>query len=131
MTVLFNGNTGIGTTSPTSTLKVTGSLALSYLKVTSNNYNVLSTDYTLSVDNAGNNWTIVLPDPSTCIGRVYIVKRFDNTSTGTLTVDSNGGNVQNGNTGVFAATAVLEAIGATNANAMYQSNGTNWECINN
>lgn len=131
ITILFNGNTGIGTTSPTSTLKITGSLGLSYVKVTSNNYNILSTDYTLSVDNAGNSWTILLPDPSTCTGRIYIIKRFDNTSSGTITVDSNGGNVQNGNTGVFGATSTLEAIGSIHANAMYQSNGTNWECINN
>lgn len=129
MRILNSGNIGIGTATPNSTLHVSGSLALKYSFVEDNDYAITELDYTLSVNNTSNNWTIVLPDASTCAGRVYIIKRFDNNSTGTITVDANGCDVQSPATGVFNATFDLTAWGTQNQSVMFQSNGTNWEAI--
>lgn len=126
--VVKSGLVGVNIT-PTSTLHSAGSFATNYLKVTANTYNILSTDYTLSVNNGASNWTIILPNPTTCLGRIYIIKRFDDTSVGSITIDSNGGSVQDANTGIFGATTILGAIGNVHAMAMFQSNGTNWEWI--
>lgn len=128
-TFLANGNNGFGIALPLSTLETAGSFGAKYLKVTSDNYNILSTDYTLSIDNGANNWTIILPNAATCLGRIYILKRYDSTSTGTITIDSTGSNVQDHTTYVFGLTSTLEAIGSVHATAMYQSNGTDWEYI--
>lgn len=106
---------------------------LPYRVVTTNNYNIVEGDAVLDVDNDANNWTIILPDPSTCTGKYYTIKRLDSTSTGTLTVDSAAGNVQSPQDGTYAATIDLPQWQASNCaagpGATWQSNGTNWVLI--
>lgn len=124
-----NKRLGISTSTPNSTLHVAGSLSLSYKFVEDDNYQITSTDYTLSVHNGENNWTIILPDASTCQGRIYIIKRYDNNSTGLVTVDANSCDVQDPGTGSFNTTFDLTAWGTQNQSVMFQSNGINWEAI--
>lgn len=104
------------------------SSTLSYKKVDVDNYVILSTDYLLSVNNAGNNWSIILPDPSGIVGKTYIIKRYDNTSTGAVIISSAAGLVQTLN-GNFQASATLSGWGFYSDTSMYMSNGTNWEFI--
>lgn len=67
---------GIGTTSPTSTLDVRGSLSLNYRSFTAST-TAASTDNTLLFTGTSAA-TVTLPDATTCAGRVYAIK---NTST--------------------------------------------------
>ena len=129
MRILNSGNIGIGTAAPNSTLHVYGSLALKYLLVEDDNYAITEFDYTLSVNNGASDWSIVLPDASTCAGRIYIIKRYDNNSTGLVTVDANSCDVQSPATGSFNTTFDLTAWGTQNQSVMFQSNGNNWEAI--
>ncbi len=129
MRILNSGNIGIGTATPNSTLHVSGSLALKYLLVEVNEYAITEFDYTLSVNNGASDWSIVLPDASTCPGRIYIIKRYDNNSTGLVTVDANSCDVQSPATGSFNTTFDLTAWGTQNQSVMFQSNGSNWEAI--
>lgn len=71
-----NAQIGIGTTSPTSTLDVRGSLSLNYRSFTSST-TAASTDNTLLFTGTSAA-TVTLPDATTCAGRVYAIK---NTST--------------------------------------------------
>ena len=72
MTVKNDGKVGIGTDAPTSTLDVAGSVSLSYNETPDAAYTATATDYTIiPIDVC----TVTLPDPSTCEGRVYVVKR--------------------------------------------------------
>lgn len=126
--VKSTGEVGVGTTTPTSNLHTT-SFAAGYVKVTED-YTVLSTDYTISVDNSSDNVTITLPDPATCPGRIYVIKRYDDNSTGSVTIATDAGKVQSPITGdLSGSTFALEAWGHTFYTVMYQSNVTNWEAI--
>lgn len=127
--VLNTGEVGIGTSTPNSTLHVAGSLSLGYRMVESDSYEIAITDYTLSVNNGASDWSIILPDASTCTGRIYIIKRYDNNSTGLVIVDANSCDVQSPATGSFNTTFDLTAWGTQNQSVMFQSNGTNWEAI--
>jgi alpha-D-ribose 1-methylphosphonate 5-triphosphate synthase subunit PhnH len=106
---------------------------LPYRVVSANNYNIVDGDGVLDVDNDANNWTIVLPDPATCTGKYYTIKRLDDTSTGTLTVDSAAGNVQDPQNGTYGATCGIpgwqQGYCGAGAGATWQSNGTNWVLI--
>lgn len=64
-----NGNVGIATMSPNSTLHVNGSVSASIVTVTSN-YTILDSDYTI-VCNTSATITLNLPGASTCKGRLY------------------------------------------------------------
>lgn len=129
VTVTGPGLVGINQTVPTSTLHVGGSVAFAYRRVTADNDNITDGDYTLSVDNGISDWTINLPAATTCPGRIYIIKRFDDGSTGGVTVTSSGGNVQNPTTGSFAGSYSLGAWGTFSYSVMFQSNGSDWEAI--
>ncbi len=123
----FTGNVGIGSAPDSANLK-TGSFSAGYVKVSANNYLVVQSDYTVSVDNGANNWTVYLPTAAGNPGRIITVKRYDNTSSGTVTIRATGGNVQ-ANSGSFGSTVTLGAIFFYDASIMFQSNGTNWEFI--
>lgn len=75
-TINVSAQIGIGTTSPTSTLDVRGSLSLNYRAFTSST-TAASTDNTLLFTGTSAA-TVTLPDATTCAGRVYSIK---NTST--------------------------------------------------
>jgi hypothetical protein len=69
---------GIGTTSPTSTLDIRGSLALNYRSFTSST-TAASTDNTLLFTGTSAA-TLTLPDATGCAGRVYSIKNASSTS---------------------------------------------------
>jgi hypothetical protein len=76
------GKVAIGSTSaPTSTLQLTGSMAVSYRKVT--NVSTLAqttlaiTDYVVMANATGGNITLTLPPAASCIGRVYFIGKTD------------------------------------------------------
>ncbi|MFM2268710.1 MAG: hypothetical protein RL757_2151 [Bacteroidota bacterium] len=78
-TSYFGGNVGVGTVTPTSTLQVSGSIAVAFAHVTANttlngsNHIVLA-DATLSPI------TLTLPTASTCTGRTYVIGKSDETA---------------------------------------------------
>lgn len=72
---ITNGNVGIGTNTPTSTLEVTGSVSMP-IRSTSTSTTLGNNDYTLVMNNR--NLTITLPAASSCMGRVYILKNIGN-----------------------------------------------------
>lgn len=102
-----------------------------YKKIIADSYQILSTDFTLSVDNGGVDYTIFLPMADTCKGKIYIIKRYDSNSTGRVDISDTNveANIQDPNTGIFEGNFSLEAIGTIHATAIYQSNGTQWEYI--
>lgn len=109
--------------------QITNQLPQVYTKVDANNYLILPTDYVLSVNNGAAQWTITLPDAALYPGKVYIIKRYDQTSTGLILIESSDGDVQE-TTGVFVGIAqILSLWGAYDVQRMFQSNGTAWEYI--
>jgi hypothetical protein len=76
------GNVAIGSTSaPTSTLQLTGSMAVSYRKVTAD-ASLAITDYVVMANATSvvTDLTLTLPLASTCAGRIYFVGKTDETT---------------------------------------------------
>lgn len=115
-----DGQTGIGTTatSPSSTLDVSGSFALSGQAVAA----TASTTISVTADQSvvfvsANNVTVTLPAASSCKGRMIWVKQT-NTFT-TTTIATAGGNVEG------SGTYSIGSSGSRRA-AMFMSDGTGW-----
>jgi hypothetical protein len=117
MRITGAGNIGIGNTNPTSTLSVTGSLAMTYRSGTGA-YTVLATDYV--VINTGGAATWTLPDPTACAGRIY---RLVNQGTGNITLSRT---VRTDNS---TTTTNLTSTAASNFYEIL-SDGTEWRRIN-
>jgi hypothetical protein len=83
-----NGNFGVGVVAPHSKLHVNGAQAGSTTVITGNTTLNL-THHKVVVNNGATNITITFPDPLTCIGREYIISRY-NGSTGTISLNSIG-----------------------------------------
>lgn len=93
-------------------------------------YTASLSDDTLSADVGGlGDITITLPDPSTALGKIYTIKRYDNTSTGTVNITSASGSVQSNNNGIFTGSVNLSLWTVYRQKIVLQSNGTNWESI--
>lgn len=107
-----------------------GGSSFAYRKVDETGYEITSNDYVLSVNNGNVVFSIVLPDPSLVpIGKTYIIKKFDQTSTDIISISSAAGLVQDSD-GIFkAAVGILNAWGSYNDKRMFMNNGTNWEYI--
>jgi hypothetical protein len=105
----------VGTNAPSSTLQVTGSFSLP-IKTINSNYTASAGDYTLI---ATNNFqiTVKLPDPATCKGRIYVIKRYG----GSVVVDPVAGQVDGNNT---------YTISSDDRSVMFQSDGNSmWYII--
>ena len=77
---ISGGNVAIGSTeTPNSTLHLTGSLALSYRKETSD-IKVTETDNIVLANATSASITIYLPDAEKVIGRVYYIGKTDETT---------------------------------------------------
>lgn len=117
------GNVGIQNNNPNSTLAVTGSVSHSIRVITANDA-ANGTDYTI-VSRAAGAVNLILPDPSTCTGRIYYII---NNGGGAITT-SRSFEVSTGQTQNFIPQAV------TNINSpiinfgnkyQIQSDGTTW-----
>ena len=122
VTIQNDGDVGIGTTTPASTLDIQGSLGLAVL----NNTTPL-TDITL--DNTHNvvlcnngPYEVDLPPAASNTGRIYYIKNID-TDGDDITVDGNGTETIDG-----SATYLLEEYNQT---ITIISDGTNWLVIAN
>ena len=78
---------GNGNKAPKSTLDIGGSINVKYEVLSAATYTVQDDDYLIINVTIGGG-TITLPDPATCVGRIYVIKNSHST---TLTVDTNGG----------------------------------------
>ena len=79
---------GIRQTTPTSGLHVNTSFATS-LATKSANYTITELDHTILEDCTGGNVTLTLPTAAGCTGRMYRVKRIDETANA-ANINSNG-----------------------------------------
>ena len=109
---------GIGNTSPSSTLQVTGSMAAAVTLITtsSNSTTLTSSHYCIVYSGAINANTITLPTASTCSGRMYLIVNHSNTSVTTSTYTT--------------ANGTTSASVAAGANVQIISDGSNWHKIN-
>ncbi|OMP75424.1 hypothetical protein [[Flexibacter] sp. ATCC 35208] len=120
--LMKGGNVGINTSTPASRLEVNGSMAL---PITNNSltgtqtYTMTADDYTYIKSGTGA-YTVTLPDPTTCEGRIYVLKRA--TTTGTFTVKTTGSYQIDGATTVTIPTTAKMAY-------TFQSDGSNWYII--
>ncbi|MHA1289726.1 MAG: LVIVD repeat-containing protein, partial [Candidatus Thorarchaeota archaeon] len=76
ITVDSSGNVGIGTTSPASTLQISGSLGLNYISKSSD-YTATADDNVIAVDASSATTTISLPSAAGITGRLYTIKKID------------------------------------------------------
>lgn len=88
-TITATGEVGIGVATPNSSLQVAGSVANTIRTITFASSvaqkTVSAADYTVVLNATAGAIAIDLPDPSTCIGRSYIIKKMD--GVGTVTFD--------------------------------------------
>lgn len=116
MRIAFNGNMGVNTASPTSTLHIAGSFAANIATITGNT-TLDGTYHTVLCNNTGANITVTLPAAATCAGRFYFIKKIASGAF-TVTVQGNGAeNIDGANTNVISAQWNSITI---------QSNGTQW-----
>ena len=120
-----NNRVSVGTNTPTSTFQVNGSLALSVLTVTSTG-TIPNTCSKIIVNNGLTNITLTLPAPSTCAGRMLSFTRGSG-STGTITINPGGGQIQALNGNLVATTTIgLHSATGGGVDIQFWSNGTNW-----
>jgi len=120
--LMKGGNVGINTSTPASRLEVNGSMALPITNNSSTGtqtYTMTADDYTYIKSGTGTH-TVTLPDPTTCEGRIYVLKRA--TTSGTFTVKTTGSYQIDGATTVTIPTTAKMAY-------TFQSDGSNWYII--
>ncbi|HWV64806.1 hypothetical protein, partial [Chitinophaga sp.] len=126
--VSIRKNVHIGDTSNTgnSTLQVSGSVSMSITTVTAATYTVAATDNTILVS-TGTACSVVLPDATTCTGRIYTVKKIpaasapdDTQINNDVQITSAGGTLEGGAKLTIYNDWTFYTI---------QSNGTNWYVI--
>lgn len=125
LVVQQNGNVGVGERKPTSTLQINGSMAVNTTTRTTSNYTVVATDYTV-FDNYSSvlNNTVTLPDAALFKDRIIVIKKIT-PSAHSITLKSNGGNVE----AFAAATGYVVGSSAALSSHTLQSDGANWWII--
>jgi hypothetical protein len=90
------------------------------IKELSNSYTILESDYTLVCDAAVNDVTVTLPDATVNTGRIYHIKRMDNSSY-TVTIDTTNSQTIDGET--------MRDINIQYETITVQSTGNEWVII--
>src|SRR5882724_2313712 len=85
---------GVGTTTPTSTLDVRGSLAVA-ARTFSGSIAIADNDHTLVFTGSAAS-TATLPDATACIGRIYSIKNFSPAASTVLTIGTVSGQTIDG-----------------------------------
>lgn len=118
------GNIGINTASPNSTLQIAGSLSLPIRSITGDD-TITENDYKILVRATGTP-TLSLPDPTTCIGRIYIIQNMlaDNVTFNREIETFEGVKISIGSNAMENATISSPAVHGTVIEL--QSDGTNW-----
>ena len=115
-----DGNLGVGTASPNSTLQNTGSLSLSIVTKTSN-YTATASDYTIVMNNSSSR-TVTLPTAEGITGRIYIIKKISG-SYKNVTIATNGYETIDG--------ASSKVLTSQYSQVTVQSDGSNWIILSN
>jgi hypothetical protein len=122
-----DGNIGIGTTTPSSTMTVNGSFAGAYREITQTSYSISPTDYVVSYNGAANA-TFNLPDITTSIaGRIYFIKNL--TTDYDLTVSSGTVELRRGGTSSSQNFVVVPAGYYTMIVANTNTSGSVWDIL--
>ena len=111
-----NNTVGVGTSTPGSALHVDASFATAITGKTSD-YTLAGGDHTILVDCSSGNVTLTLPTAVGCVGRMYIIKRIDDTNNA-ANINSNGSEEIEGST----SPASVAAMGSI----VIQSDNSGW-----
>lgn len=84
------------------------------------NYTAAVSDYTIRCDTTLGNVTVTLPAAAQNIGKIYIIKKVDNSSNQVI-IDPNASETIDGST--------TASISVYNQSLMIQSNGTSWDIL--
>lgn len=122
---------GVGTTLPTSTLQVNGSVAVGVIRITYGtgvqSYTVPDDISKLIIDATGsNNLTVLLPDPTTCKGRLISISRGIGSKP--IVIDTTGNNNIQDYNGSLGNTTQIPDHNSSGAglNIQFWSDGINW-----
>ena len=118
ITIQNDGDIGIGTTSPASTIDIQGSMGLKVTTITS--ATTLDNTHNIVLSNTGP-YTVTLPAAASNTGRVYSIKNIDS-DCDDITIDGNSTETIDG-----SATYVLDSY---NNVVRIISDGSNWFIIN-
>jgi uncharacterized protein (TIGR02145 family) len=118
ITIQNDGDIGIGTTSPASTLEINGSIGYKVTTITS--ATTLDNTHNIVLSNTGP-YTVTLPAAASNTGRVYSIKNIDS-DCDDITIDGNSTETIDG-----SATYVLDSY---NNVVRIISDGSNWFIIN-
>ena len=110
---------GVRTATPTSALHSSGSEAFP-TALTSSSIVLNDTHYTIRVDASSGSKTITLPAASSCYGRIYNVKKNDNSSN-PVVIDGNSSELIDG--------TLTTSIDSQYEVLTIQSNGTSWDIL--
>lgn len=108
-------NVGINTTEPSSSLQVAGSFSTAIRMVTEDT-ELADSDYTLLADASAGNVSVVLPPANGIAGRMYVIKKMDNTPNTVTLIGSTDGEAN-------------RAIGTRYGSYTIQSTGNKWIII--
>lgn len=113
LTILANGDIGVGTSLPNATLHLNGSMSASIVRVSASTYVVSPTDFAIHLIN-GSTVTITLPSVATSVGRIlYIIN--NNTGNATITPSFRASRTQPASTTI-----------GLNSRYMLMNDGTDW-----
>jgi hypothetical protein len=118
---VMNGNVGIGTWLPSSSLSIQGSIAVHVVATSLASYPASSSDQVILANASGNSVTITLPQAATVPYREYVIKKTD-TSTNAVIIQG------------YNGTENIDGQSTVSTNIQYQSytivcDGSQWYII--